>query len=84
MFSLWELLNSESVCLFPPAGLVEITEAKRVITTAPCRGFYHSQTAFPISKDESRIKATVMDVKPVDYRDYGRRLIMNIRRNAAM
>uniref|UniRef100_A0A8C2V064 Replication protein A subunit n=2 Tax=Chinchilla lanigera TaxID=34839 RepID=A0A8C2V064_CHILA len=32
--------------------------------------------------DESRIKATVMDVKPVDYRDYGRRLIMNIRRNA--
>ncbi|EHB07109.1 Replication protein A 70 kDa DNA-binding subunit [Heterocephalus glaber] len=34
--------------------------------------------------DESRIKATVMDVKPVDYRDYGRRLIMNIRRNAVM
>uniref|UniRef100_A0A7N5P418 Replication protein A subunit n=1 Tax=Ailuropoda melanoleuca TaxID=9646 RepID=A0A7N5P418_AILME len=32
--------------------------------------------------DESRIKATVMDVKPVDYREYGRRLIMNIRRNA--
>ncbi|XP_034496244.1 replication protein A 70 kDa DNA-binding subunit isoform X2 [Ailuropoda melanoleuca] len=34
--------------------------------------------------DESRIKATVMDVKPVDYREYGRRLIMNIRRNALM
>ncbi|KAB1264982.1 Replication protein A 70 kDa DNA-binding subunit [Camelus dromedarius] len=34
--------------------------------------------------DESRIKATVMDVKPVDYREYGRRLIANIRRNAAM
>ncbi|KAM6174717.1 replication protein A 70 kDa DNA-binding subunit isoform 2-T2 [Erethizon dorsatum] len=34
--------------------------------------------------DESRIKATVMDVKPVDYREYGRRLIMNIRRNAGM
>nr|XP_003469585.2 replication protein A 70 kDa DNA-binding subunit [Cavia porcellus] len=34
--------------------------------------------------DESRVKATVMDVKPVDYRDYGRRLIMNIRRNAGM
>ncbi|XP_057632826.1 replication protein A 70 kDa DNA-binding subunit [Chionomys nivalis] len=31
--------------------------------------------------DESRIKATVMDVKPVDYRDYAKRLIMNIRRN---
>ncbi|KAM5215481.1 replication protein A 70 kDa DNA-binding subunit [Hipposideros larvatus] len=34
--------------------------------------------------DESRIKATVMDVKPVDYREFGKRLIMNIRRNAAM
>ncbi|XP_039109727.1 replication protein A 70 kDa DNA-binding subunit isoform X2 [Hyaena hyaena] len=34
--------------------------------------------------DESRIKATVMDAKPVDYREYGRRLIMNIRRNALM
>nr|KAF6417011.1 replication protein A1 [Molossus molossus] len=34
--------------------------------------------------DESRIKATVMDVKPVDYREYSRRLIANIRRNAAM
>ncbi|ERE67970.1 replication protein A DNA-binding subunit [Cricetulus griseus] len=31
--------------------------------------------------DESRIKATVMDVKPVDYRDYAKRLIMNIKRN---
>ncbi|XP_053424630.1 replication protein A 70 kDa DNA-binding subunit isoform X1 [Nycticebus coucang] len=34
--------------------------------------------------DESRIKATVMDVKPVDYREYGRRLITNIRKNALM
>lgn len=34
--------------------------------------------------DESRIKATVMDVKPVDYREHARRLIMNIRRNAAL
>ncbi|XP_005349614.1 replication protein A 70 kDa DNA-binding subunit [Microtus ochrogaster] len=31
--------------------------------------------------DESRIKATVIDVKPVDYRDYAKRLIMNIKRN---
>lgn len=30
------------------------------------------------------IKATVVDVKPVDYKEYGRRLVMNIRRNAAM
>ncbi|XP_020136421.2 replication protein A 70 kDa DNA-binding subunit [Microcebus murinus] len=34
--------------------------------------------------DESRIKATVLDVKPVDYREYGRRLIANIRRNSVM
>lgn len=34
--------------------------------------------------DESRIKANVTDVKPVDYREYGRRLIMNIRKNAVM
>lgn len=34
--------------------------------------------------DESRIKATVMDVKPVDYREYGKRLITSIRRNAVM
>lgn len=46
--------------------------------------FLHSHTVFLSSKDESRIKATVMDVKPVDYREYSRRMIMNIRRNAAM
>lgn len=34
--------------------------------------------------DESRIKATVMDAKPVDYKEYARRLITNIRRNAVM
>ncbi|XP_028275233.1 replication protein A 70 kDa DNA-binding subunit [Parambassis ranga] len=33
--------------------------------------------------DESRIKATVMDVKPVDHKDYSKRLIMNIRKLAA-
>ncbi|XP_057694257.1 replication protein A 70 kDa DNA-binding subunit isoform X2 [Corythoichthys intestinalis] len=32
--------------------------------------------------DESRIKATVMDVKPVDHKDYSKRLIMNIRKMA--
>ncbi|XP_006891158.1 PREDICTED: replication protein A 70 kDa DNA-binding subunit [Elephantulus edwardii] len=32
--------------------------------------------------DESRIKASVTDVKPVDHREYGRRLIANIRKNA--
>uniref|UniRef100_A0A3B4UCM0 Replication protein A subunit n=1 Tax=Seriola dumerili TaxID=41447 RepID=A0A3B4UCM0_SERDU len=33
--------------------------------------------------DESRIKATVMDVKSVDHKDYSKRLIMNIRKLAA-
>lgn len=32
--------------------------------------------------DESRIKATVMDVKPVNYKEYSKRLIMSIRKNA--
>ncbi|XP_061575582.1 replication protein A 70 kDa DNA-binding subunit [Cololabis saira] len=32
--------------------------------------------------DESRIKATVMDVKPVDHKDYSKRLIVNIRKLA--
>ncbi|XP_051933461.1 replication protein A 70 kDa DNA-binding subunit isoform X1 [Hippocampus zosterae] len=33
--------------------------------------------------DESRIKATVLEVKPVDHQEYSRRLIMNIRKMAA-
>ncbi|XP_056416155.1 replication protein A 70 kDa DNA-binding subunit [Hyla sarda] len=33
--------------------------------------------------DESRIKATAMDVKPVDHKEYSRRLIMNIRKLAS-
>uniref|UniRef100_A0A674D4F8 Replication protein A subunit n=1 Tax=Salmo trutta TaxID=8032 RepID=A0A674D4F8_SALTR len=32
--------------------------------------------------DESRIKATVMEVKPVDHKEYSKRLIMNIRKMA--
>ncbi|NXG50552.1 RFA1 protein, partial [Psilopogon haemacephalus] len=32
--------------------------------------------------DESRIKATAVDIKPVNYRDYCKRLIASIRRNA--
>ncbi|KAM7399145.1 hypothetical protein PAMP_018434 [Pampus punctatissimus] len=32
--------------------------------------------------DESRIKATVLDVKPVDHKDYSKRLILNIRKMA--
>nr|XP_015223269.1 PREDICTED: replication protein A 70 kDa DNA-binding subunit [Lepisosteus oculatus] len=33
--------------------------------------------------DESRIKATVMDVKPVDHKEYCKRLIVNIRKHAS-
>ncbi|KAM4046800.1 replication protein A 70 kDa DNA-binding subunit [Anomaloglossus baeobatrachus] len=33
--------------------------------------------------DESRIKATAMDAKPVDHKEYSRRLIMNIRKLAS-
>ncbi|XP_061917975.1 replication protein A 70 kDa DNA-binding subunit [Entelurus aequoreus] len=33
--------------------------------------------------DESRIKATVLDVKPVDHKDYCKRLIVNIRKMEA-
>ncbi|XP_066455787.1 replication protein A 70 kDa DNA-binding subunit isoform X2 [Eleutherodactylus coqui] len=33
--------------------------------------------------DESRIKATAMDVKPVDYKEYSKRLITNIRKLAS-
>ncbi|KAK1157530.1 replication protein A 70 kDa DNA-binding subunit-like [Acipenser oxyrinchus oxyrinchus] len=32
--------------------------------------------------DESRIKASVMDVKPVDHKEYSKRLLMNIRKYA--
>uniref|UniRef100_A0A8C2TGB2 Replication protein A subunit n=1 Tax=Coturnix japonica TaxID=93934 RepID=A0A8C2TGB2_COTJA len=34
--------------------------------------------------DESRIKATALDVKPVNYREYSKRLIASIRRNAQL
>ncbi|XP_009319693.1 PREDICTED: replication protein A 70 kDa DNA-binding subunit [Pygoscelis adeliae] len=34
--------------------------------------------------DESRIKATAVDVKPVNYREYSKRLIASIRRNAQL
>ncbi|KAF7244234.1 Replication protein A 70 kDa DNA-binding subunit [Varanus komodoensis] len=34
--------------------------------------------------DESRLKATMMDVSPVNHKEYGKRLIMNIRKNAAL
>ncbi|NXC31859.1 RFA1 protein, partial [Campylorhamphus procurvoides] len=34
--------------------------------------------------DESRIQATALDVKPVNYREYGKRLIASIRKNAQL
>lgn len=34
-------------------------------------------------QDESRIKVTVVEAKPVDHKEYSKRLIMNIRKHAA-
>lgn len=44
---------------------------------------FRNRVKLEMYNDESRIKATVMDVKPVDHRDYSKRLIMNIRKLAA-
>ncbi|XP_046892266.1 LOW QUALITY PROTEIN: replication protein A 70 kDa DNA-binding subunit [Hypomesus transpacificus] len=44
---------------------------------------FRSRVKMETYNDESRIKATVMDVKPVDHREYSKRLIMNIRKSAA-
>lgn len=44
---------------------------------------FRSRVKLETYNDESRIKATVMEVKPVDHKDYSKRLIMNIRKLAA-
>ncbi|KAK9521047.1 hypothetical protein VZT92_020886 [Zoarces viviparus] len=44
---------------------------------------FRSRVKLETYNDESRIKATVMDVKPVDHKDYSKRLIINIRKLAA-
>ncbi|XP_056297124.1 replication protein A 70 kDa DNA-binding subunit [Pseudoliparis swirei] len=44
---------------------------------------FRSRVKLETYNDESRIKATVMDVKPVDHKDYSKRLIQNIRKLAA-
>lgn len=41
---------------------------------------FRSRVKLETYNDESRIKASVMEVKPVDHRDYSKRLIMNIRK----
>uniref|UniRef100_A0A8C5C5M4 Replication protein A subunit n=1 Tax=Gadus morhua TaxID=8049 RepID=A0A8C5C5M4_GADMO len=43
---------------------------------------FRSRVKLETYNDESRIKATVMDVKPVDHKEYSKRLIMNIRKMA--
>ncbi|XP_074495993.1 replication protein A 70 kDa DNA-binding subunit [Sebastes fasciatus] len=43
---------------------------------------FRSRVKLETYNDESRIKATVMEVKPVNHRDYIQRLIMNIRKLA--
>ncbi|XP_041707365.1 replication protein A 70 kDa DNA-binding subunit [Coregonus clupeaformis] len=44
---------------------------------------FRNRVKLEIYNDESRVKATVMEVKPVDHREYSRRLISNIRKMAA-
>lgn len=44
---------------------------------------FRSRVKLETYNDESRIKATVMEVKPVDHREYSKRLIVNIRKLAA-
>lgn len=44
---------------------------------------FRSRVKLETYNDESRIKATAMEVKPVDHLDYSKRLIMNIRKLAA-
>ncbi|XP_034556772.1 replication protein A 70 kDa DNA-binding subunit [Notolabrus celidotus] len=44
---------------------------------------FRSRVKLETYNDESRIKASVMEVKPVDHKDYSKRLIMNIRKLAA-
>uniref|UniRef100_A0A3B4AAN1 Replication protein A subunit n=1 Tax=Periophthalmus magnuspinnatus TaxID=409849 RepID=A0A3B4AAN1_9GOBI len=43
---------------------------------------FRSRVKLETYNDESRIKATVMEVKPVDHKEYSKRLIMNIRKLA--
>ncbi|XP_072320453.1 replication protein A 70 kDa DNA-binding subunit [Eucyclogobius newberryi] len=43
---------------------------------------FRSRVKLETYNDESRIKATVMEVKPVDHKEYSKRLIMNIRKMA--
>ncbi|CAG6001234.1 replication protein A 70 kDa DNA-binding subunit isoform 1-T1 [Menidia menidia] len=44
---------------------------------------FRSRVKLETYNDESRIKATVMEAKPVDHREYSKRLIMNIMKLAA-
>uniref|UniRef100_A0A3P8W1P0 Replication protein A subunit n=1 Tax=Cynoglossus semilaevis TaxID=244447 RepID=A0A3P8W1P0_CYNSE len=44
---------------------------------------FRSRVKLETYNDESKIKATVMEVKPVDHKEYSKRLIMNIRKLAA-
>lgn len=44
---------------------------------------FRSRVKLETYNDESRIKASVMEVKPVDHKDYSKRLIMNIRKMAS-
>ncbi|XP_028278141.1 replication protein A 70 kDa DNA-binding subunit-like isoform X2 [Parambassis ranga] len=43
---------------------------------------FHNRVKLETYNDESRVKVTVLDVQPIDHRDYSRRLLSNIRKMA--
>uniref|UniRef100_I3MX58 Replication protein A subunit n=1 Tax=Ictidomys tridecemlineatus TaxID=43179 RepID=I3MX58_ICTTR len=73
--------SAEAILGQNAAYLGELKEKVSHIFYYSCNYSHNNEVKLETYNDESRIKATVMDVKPVDYRDYGKRLIMNIRRN---
>ncbi|XP_030041574.1 replication protein A 70 kDa DNA-binding subunit isoform X2 [Microcaecilia unicolor] len=48
-----------------------------------CTYIFRIRVKLETFNDESRVKATVLEAKPVDHKEYARRLIMNIRKLAA-
>uniref|UniRef100_A0A6Q2YXK9 Replication protein A subunit n=1 Tax=Esox lucius TaxID=8010 RepID=A0A6Q2YXK9_ESOLU len=80
---LGQLKDSVSLCswFFKPqneAAFEEIFQQANFHTYV-----FRSRVKLETYNDESRIKATVMDVKPVDHKEYSKRLIINIRKMAA-
>lgn len=74
---------SEGMCLMPALKFFVLSDLRcRLLAWCSSQTDAHVVFWFVV-QDESRIKATVMEVKPVDHKDYSKRLIMNIRKLAA-